>query len=132
MHQPVRGNRRLPREGLVDAPRRAVRIDQEILRAWREAERRPAGQMPGVAALAGRLRPRRDRAREGRLVAEDAGRIDAAEQHLQDMDRAAGVEAVGMRRDAAHRMHRDRPAEHRLVAPSGPVGPGRIERRRSG
>ena len=58
-----------------------------------------------------------------RLVAPAARHIDRAEQHLQQMQRAAGVEAVRMRRDAAHRMHRDRPAAHRLVPPPGPVGP---------
>ena len=58
-----------------------------------------------------------------RLVAPAARHIDRAEQHLQQMQRAAGLEPVRVGRDPAHRMQRDRPAAHRLVAPPGPVGP---------
>jgi hypothetical protein len=38
----------------------------------------------------------------GRLEAEAAGHLDRAQQDLQHMQRAAGLEAVGMGRDAAH------------------------------
>ena len=43
------------------------------------------------------------------------------------MQRAAGVEAVGVRRDAAHRVHADRPADHLRVAPAEGIGPGLVE-----
>ena len=49
-----------------------------------------------------RLGAGRNRARERRLVAEAAGPVDGAEQRHQDRQRADGVEAVGMRRQAAH------------------------------
>ena len=66
--------------------------------------------------------------RVGRLVAEAAGAIDRAQQDLQHVQDAAGVEAVGVGRDAAHGVHADRPADHLLVAAAGPVGPGDVER----
>src|SRR5260370_22782480 len=39
------------------------------------------------------------------------------------MQRAAGVEPIGMRRDAAHRMDRYRPPAHRRMGSPGPIGP---------
>ena len=44
----VRRQRRLPGERLVDAERRAVGVDQQILRPVREAERRPGSGLPGA------------------------------------------------------------------------------------
>src|SRR5205085_1886391 len=61
--------------------------------------------------------------RERRFVTEAARAIDRAEQDLQKMQRTAGVKSVGMRRDAAHGMHRNRPAHHGFVAAARPVGP---------
>ena len=122
VHQPVRGDRRVPGERLVDAHRLAVGVEQQILGAAREAERR-AGQRLArreLLGLAGRLRTRRGRLRIGRLVAPAAGHIDRADQDLQQVQRAAGLEAVRMGRDAAHRVDRHRPPAHRLVAPAGP------------
>ena len=127
MHQPVHGNRRLPGKGAVDPERLARLVDQEILRPSGEAERRAVERTIGVALLAARRRARRDRLGIGRFVAPGAGRIDRADQHLQHMDRAAAVEAVGMRRDAAHRVDRDGAAEHRLVTPPRRVGPGLLQ-----
>ena len=65
--------------------------------------------------------------RKRRLEAKSAGAFDGAEQHLQQMDGAAGVEAVGMGGDAAHRVHRDRAADDLVVPAPGPVGPGDVE-----
>ncbi len=73
----------------------------------------PAGFGPGGAGL-----------RKRRLEAEAAGNIDSAEQQLQQMERAAGVKAVGMRGDAAHGMHRDGSSAHGLMALAVGVGPG--------
>ena len=64
------------------------------------------------------------RLRIGRLEPETAGRLDRAEKQLQHMKRAAGLEAVRMRRDPAHRVHRDGPPDHPLVTLALPVGPG--------
>ena len=96
---------------MVDAARLAVRIDQQIFRAVHEAQRRRHRACRRPARLARAVR-RRNRPRERRLVAEGAGRIDRAEQQLQQVQRAAGVEAVAVRADAAHRVHRHRPADH--------------------
>ena len=105
-------------------------IDQQVLRPHREAERHAGSGVSGaVGRPAGRLRPGGDRLREGRLVAEAAGQIDRAEQDLQQVQRAAGLEAVGMGRDAAHGVHRDRPADHLLVPAARPVGPRLVEHR---
>ncbi len=128
------GERRFPGERLVDPRGRAVGLDQQVLGPGREAERR-ALQRPLGRDLAGSargLRPRRDRLRERRLVAKAARHVDAAEQELQQMQRAAGLEAVGMGRDAAHRMHADRAPDHLLMAPAGRVGPGLVQHHRAG
>ena len=132
VHHAVRGERRLPGERLVDPARAAVGLDQQILGPGRIAERRSRHRLARrhLAGPPGGLRARRRRLRERRLVAKAARHVDAAEQHLQQMQRAAGVEAVGMGRDAAHRMHADRPADHALVAAAPDVGPGDVERDR--
>ena len=123
VHHPVRGERRLPGEGLVDAQRSALGVNREILRPARIAElgavERQAGGDPVV-----RLRLRGDRAGVGRLEAEAAGGLHRAEDQLQHMQRPAGLEAVGMRRDAAHGVDRDGPAQHGLVAGAAEIGPG--------
>ena len=80
-----------------------------------------------LALPPGRLGQRGERFRIGRLVAPAARRIDAAQDELQQMDGAAGVEAVGVGRDAAHGVHRDRPADHALVTPAGRVGPRHVD-----
>ena len=93
----------------------------------------PGSMVFGVACrLADRWRPGRDRLGIGRLVAPGARRIDRAKQHLQQMDRAAGLEAVGVGGNAAHRVHRDRPADHRLVPPARRIGPRLIAARSPG
>ena len=75
------------RIGLVDAQRRAVGVDQQILRPVREAERRARQRLARlhVARLAGAACGRRRRLGIGRLVAEAAGAIDRAEQDLQQV-----------------------------------------------
>ena len=75
VHQPVRGERRIPAEGLVDTLRRARGIDQQVLGSGREAELRTRQRLHrlDVARLAARLEERRRLLRVGRLVAEAAG-----------------------------------------------------------
>ena len=58
---------------------------------------------------------RLDRFGVGRFEPEPAGHFDRAQKDLQDMQRPAGLEPVGMGRDAAHRVHGDRAADHGLV-----------------
>ena len=100
----------------------AVAVDEEILGRVHVAERAGVERAVRLARLAGTIRRRR-RFRIRRLVAETAGRVDRAEQHLQEMQRAARVESVRMRRDAAHRVHRDRAADHFGVLAAVRVGP---------
>ena len=105
----------------------AVGVDQQILRPLRKAERR-ALQRRNRPARARRQVRRRRQPRERRLVAEAAGAIDRAEQDLQEMQHPAGLEAVGMGRDAAHGVHRHRAADCFLVAPACGLGPRHVER----
>jgi hypothetical protein len=128
VQQPVRRERRLPGESLVDALGRAVGIAQQVLRIGHEAER-PAGKrcVGTSAAFAGGLGSGRRRLRVGRLEAKSARDVHGAKQHLQQMDGAANVEAVRMGRDAAHGMHRDRASAHTLVV--HPMAIGRRDRK---
>ena len=57
------------------------------------------------------------------FVSPAARHVDRAEQHLQQMQGAAGLEPVRVGGDPAHCVQRDRSATHRLVAPPRPVGP---------
>ena len=91
------------------AERRA--LQRRVRRDW------PAGPFSGSAASAS--------AGIRRLVAEAARALDRAEQHLQHMQHPAGLEAVGVGRDAAHGVHRHRAADGLVVAASGGVGPRR-------
>ena len=129
VHQAVGRERRVPAEGLVDALRRARGIDQQVVGAGGEAQVRARQRLAGlhVARLAARLEEGRRQLRVGRLVAEAAGAIDRAQQDLQDVQDAAGVEAVGVGRDAAHGVHADGAADHLVVAAAEPVGPGDVE-----
>ena len=73
----------------------------------------PASSAPlSLRVLPGPVR-RRQRLGIRRLVTERARRIDRAQQHLQHVQRAAGMEAVAVRADPAHRVHR-----HRAARPS--------------
>ncbi len=66
----------------------------------------------------------RDRARERHLVAEAAGTVDGAEQRHQDGQRTDGLEAVGMRRQAAHGVEGHRIAGDGFVFLAPGIGPG--------
>ena len=82
----------------------------------------PSSGLPGVTLWCG-LGWTRHGLGVGRLEAEAARRLDRAEQQLQQVQRAAGLEAVGVRGDAAHGVHGHRPAGHRGVALAAEVGP---------
>ena len=123
MQHPVHGQRIAPGVGVIDAARLALRIDQQVLRPVHETQRRRVEATVGATRFAGTVRWR-NRARERRLVTERTRRIHRAEQQLQYVQGATGVEAVAMRADAAHRMHRHRARTHRLVPSSVRIGPG--------
>ena len=115
VHHAVRGERRLPRVRLVDAHRLAVAVDGEILRPRREAERRARSAACSAREVVRRQLVRRDGLRVRRAGAEIAGAVERAEQHLDQVQRAARLEAVRMRGDPAHRVHRDRAADDLVV-----------------
>ena len=92
-------------------------------------------ERPRRAAV--RMRPlvrrkllRRNRLRVGRSRAEIARAFECAEQHLDEVQCAAGVEAVAVRRNTAHRVHRDRPAGHAIVLAPPQAGPAHRQRDR--
>ncbi len=76
-----------------------------------------------MLGLAVRPRMRLDGLRIGRLEAEAAGAVDRADQHLQHVQRACGLETVGMGRDAAHGVEGDRAADEMRVRLAAHVGP---------
>ena len=127
VHHAVNGERRLPGESLVDADRRSVRLDQQILRPRGKAERRAVERRIGRHALAGGLLRRRNRLRKRRLEAKSTRAIDRAEQRLQQMDGAASMKAVAMGGDAAHRVHRDGAADDLVVFAPRPIDPFDVE-----
>ena len=101
-------------------------VDHQVFRPRRIAvghafERRVRRKDDGRIVL--RQRADRNAARIRRLGAKAAGIVERAQQHLQQMQRAAGLKAVGMRGDAAHRVHRDGPADHLVVRAAVHVGP---------
>ncbi len=125
VHHAVGGDRRLPGKRLVDAPGRALFVDDQVAGPCREAERRSRQRRARgyFAGLARWLEGGRAGAREGGLVAEGAGAIDGAQQHLQDVNGATGMEAVGMGGNAAHGVHGDGPPDDMGVTAPCPVGP---------
>ena len=55
---------------------------------------------------------------------EAAGAVDGAQQRHEDRERAHRVEAVGVRREPAHRVEGDRAAGDARVLRAPAVGPG--------
>ena len=101
----------LPREGMVNANRRAVRVDGQLLGACRKTQRRSVKRRVGLDHL-GRIEGaviRHDVARVGRLVPEATGRVDGAQHAHQHRQSAHGLETVGVRRQPAHRVESQGP-----------------------
>ena len=126
VHEAVRGNRRFPRIGFIYAQRVAVLVDHQIFRARGEAQGR-AGQrrvrrVNNVDVIFRQL-VRRDRFGIGRAGAEITGAVQRAQQHLDQMDRAAGMEAIGVGRNAAHRIHGNRAADDLIVLTTVDISP---------
>ena len=132
VHQAMDRERVLPREGLVDAHRPAVVVEEEVVGRGGPAQGLRDQRLAGLHRLlvVGRARAGRHRARERRLVAEAARAIDGAQQRHEDRERADGMEAVGVRREPAHRVERDRPAGHARVLHAPGIGPARSATRR--
>ena len=126
MHEAVRGNRRFPRIGFIDAQRVAVLVDHQIFRARGEAQgwtgKRRVRRVNNIDIVFRQLM-RRNRLGIGRAGAEVAGAVQRAQQHLDQMDRAAGMEAVGVGGNAAHRVHGHRPADHLIVLATVDISP---------
>ena len=117
VHQAVRRQREFPRKRFVDAPGLAFGVHQQIFGAGRKAQRRSFQRLTGlhVARLARRLQRRRNGFRERRLITETTRHVDRADDCLQQVNRAAGMEPVRVRRNAAHRVHRHRTANEFIV-----------------
>ena len=129
MQHSVGGDRRLPRERLVDPGRAPVGVHQQILRPLGKAERRAGHGLPGLDLVrpSGRALGGRGRAGKRRLVAKASRDVHGPEKHLHHVQRPAGLEPVGVGGDAAHRVERDRAPAHRLVAAAVHVRPRDVE-----
>ena len=126
MHQPVGRHGVLPGKGLVDPGRAAVVLERQMLRTAHKAQMRPVERCTrGHADV--RCRVRLDRLGIGRLEPEPAGHFDRAEQNLQQVQRPAGLEAVGVRRNPAHGVEGDRAADHGLVPLAPEVSPRLVD-----
>ena len=130
VHHPMQAERRFPGKGLVDPQRRARLVHQQIVRPLREGEDIAGERGIRFRALAGRRRAGRDRPREGRFVAPGPGGIDRPQQHLHQVQGAAGVKAVGMGGDAAHRVKRDRPPDGLRMRAAPDIRPGLVQHQR--
>ena len=112
----------IPCKRLVDARGRTIRLESEILRAVYETQMRAAQRGTNCHANVGFgvsgcwlwIRW---------FEAETAGNLNCAKNDLQCVQRAAGLEPVGMGRDSAHGMERNRAARHRLVSFTAKVCP---------
>ena len=126
VHKAMRTQRIFPRKRLVDARGAAVGPEAQILGACGIA------QMRAIQRLARRaiaVRPGVDMRRLGvwRLETHAAWHLDRAEQDLKDVQRAAGLEPVGMGRDAAHGVKADRAARHCVVSLAAKIGPRPVQ-----
>ena len=63
----------------------------------------------------------------GRLHPKAARGLNRAQHHLQQMQCAGGLEAVGMRRDSAHGMKADRAADHPVMPVAAKIDPRVIQ-----
>ena len=126
VHEPVNRQRVFPAEGLVDAHRRAIGIDEQIVRVGRPAERHAVERHVRAHALRSpwSLGAGRDGARERRLVAKAARPVDGAKQAHQDRQRANGMKTVRVRGQSAHGMKRHRVTRNSLVVLAPDIGPG--------
>ena len=111
VHETVRAHRVLPRERLVDALRIAVFVDQQIVRSMDKAKQWSVERLTWRHACMG-LRVSRRGLRVRWLESEPAGNLDAAQNDLQEMQRPASLEAVGVCADPAHGVETDRTADH--------------------
>ena len=66
---------------------------------------------------------RRNGAREGRFAAEIAGAIERTDEHLNQVQRTASLETIGMRADAAHRVEGNRATDDFVVHVAVDVSP---------
>ena len=127
MHHAMQTKRRFPGKGMINANGRSIIIDQQIIRPMGEGQDISSQRRIRRGILARGAGARRNGPREGRLIAPGTWRIYRTQQHLQNMQSTAGMKAVGMSADAAHGMHRNRPAHHFLMPTTQRISPGLIE-----
>ncbi len=103
MHQTMRRHRVFPCIGLVDTRGRAVLLQQQIFGTLHIAQVRAVERGAGCD-LAVRLWVGCRRLGIGRLETHATGRLNRPQNDLQHVQRTAGLEAIGVRRNPAHRV----------------------------
>ena len=81
---------------MINANGRAIIIHQQIIRPMGEGQDIASKRRIWLGILARRAGAGRNGPREGRLVAPGTWRIYRAQQHLQNMQRTAGMKTIGM------------------------------------
>ena len=126
VHQAVGRQRVLPRKRVVDADRRAVRVDGQLVRVRRETQRRRIERGVGFDHL-GRVESPvvgHDVARVRRLMPKAARRVDGAQHAHQHRQGPHRLKAVGVRCQPAHGMKGQRPRLGAGVDLAPGIGPG--------
>ncbi len=122
MHHAVRRHGVFPSVCLVDARGCAIVFQRQIVGAVGKAEVRAVQGRAGCDADV-RLGVRGGGFRVGRLETEATGHFDSAEDNLQGVQRATGLETVGVGRNPAHGVEGNRATRHRFMRLAAEVGP---------
>jgi hypothetical protein len=121
-------HRRIPRKPLSMREGVPSPVDQQVCGPCGKPRcGPPSGIRAGCPRQAVGQEVRRRLLGVGRLVAEAAGAIDGAQQDLQHVDRAAGLEPVGMGRDARASRASPRAGRSSCRACAPGIGPGTVE-----
>ena len=109
--------------------RHTFSIHQQIIGASHEAQRRTGHWRVGfdLADFACRFYTGRNGLGERRFVTKATRHIDGAENDLQKVNGAAGLEAIGMGGNPTHRVHGYGTANHFFMAATGVIRPRNIE-----
>jgi len=126
VHQPVRRQRMLPRERVVDAYGRPIGVDRQFLRVRRKAKRRGVERRVGLDHF-GRIKGavvRHYVARVGRLVSKPTGGVDGAQHAHQYGQRADGLKTIRVRSQSPHGVESNRACLRGGVDFAPGIGPG--------
>ena len=126
VHQPMGRQRVFPRKRLVDPQRIAIRVNRQLLRPAHIAQMRPGQGFAGGGNGMGR-RMRLNRFWVGWFQPIATGHLDRSQHDLKHVQRAGGLEAVGMGRNSTHGVEGHRAAGHRGVMVAAEIGPRLIQ-----